>query len=165
MSKISRRDQTTYTDRRYRLLDPDDAPNSFILPGFEFSFERVLDVGFTGDKKYYFQPGKGPEGTMKVWRIILPGASLGGQLPPAPTIFSSLNLFAPKTLRRAILHVSINTMGEAFTYDMARTLRYLFFPGDVDVLQVLPTVANYVNVHDSVYHLWQSPFDWEVHGV
>lgn len=158
---------TPYRDTRYRLLPVPDLDEFALTFGVgtkqvDVPFRRLLDFGvdLIRKRKTYFNPGKGP---ISVWE---PLETLNR--PPGTqtlTVFCSDAVFDPRGLGRKILHVSMNTVGLPADYGLLKQLRDLFFPADIDVLQVMPKADNYVNVHESVYHLWQSPFDWEVWGV
>jgi hypothetical protein len=162
---MSKHGQTLFKDRRYRDL-PIPALPHFTLSilgkagdRIDVTFDRMLDAAWddTGKRKIYFNPGDGPLG---VWQP-LPKPATGQTL----TVFCSSSLFDPAGKHRSLLHVSMNTMGMPFDYQLAKQLRDLFFPPDIDVIQVMPKASNYVNLHEHVYHLWQCPLDWEVRGV
>lgn len=45
------------------------------------------------------------------------------------------------------------------TWDEIRDARYLFCPKDVTMAMVLPPESEYVNVHETTFHLWEIPDD------
>lgn len=52
------------------------------------------------------------------------------------------------------LHLSISHHQRYPTWDEIAAARYHFLPPQTDVVQVLPPDAEYVNVHDNVFHLY-----------
>lgn len=67
-----------------------------------------------------------------------------------------------KTLHGQLLHVSISHQGHLPSWREIREARALFFPDDIDVMMVLPKAADYVNLHQFTFHLWQTPFKWGI---
>lgn len=59
-----------------------------------------------------------------------------------------------------LLHVSISYAKRDPSWSDIRRVRDVFFPSDVDVMMVLPAEADYVNVHEHTFHLWQTPRTW-----
>jgi hypothetical protein len=43
------------------------------------------------------------------------------------------------------------------TWDEIKEARYRFLPPDITVAMILPPPGEYVNVHDTCFHLWQVP--------
>ena len=41
-------------------------------------------------------------------------------------------------------------------------VRDAFYPDDVDVMMILPRAMDYVNVHEHVFHLQQTPVVWGI---
>jgi hypothetical protein len=46
------------------------------------------------------------------------------------------------------------------TWNEIKEARYRFGPPDVAMVMVLPPKDQYVNVHETTFHLWQSREDW-----
>lgn len=80
-----------------------------------------------------------------------------------------LRVFVSHTTERAsglhLLHLSCNFFGREPSWREIKALRHAFFPPDVDVIQVLPRVDRYVNLHPWVWHLWQFPGEWDPAAV
>lgn len=51
-------------------------------------------------------------------------------------------------------HVSFSCKNRYPTWDELLAVRYEFFPPDVEVIQVFPPQAEYVNLHKFALHLW-----------
>ena len=52
-------------------------------------------------------------------------------------------------------HLSISCTDRYPTWDEIRDARYALLPGDVTMAMLLPPVAEYVNVHENCFHLWE----------
>lgn len=46
------------------------------------------------------------------------------------------------------------------TWPEIRDARYRFCPPDVTMAQLLPPLNEYVNHHETTFHLWEVPHDW-----
>ena len=51
-------------------------------------------------------------------------------------------------------HMSIATKHPLGYYEL-KQLRYKFMPDNMQVAQIFPSRAEFVNVHENCYHLWQ----------
>jgi len=60
-----------------------------------------------------------------------------------------------------LLHVSVSYRARDPRWRDLRQVRDAFFPADVDVIQVLPRAADYINVHQHCFHLFQAPETWQ----
>ena len=56
-------------------------------------------------------------------------------------------------------HLSISTPYRNPTWEEIRAARYSFIPDDVTAAMVLPPRAEYVNIHEFCFHLYQIPGD------
>lgn len=45
------------------------------------------------------------------------------------------------------------------TWDEIKDARYRFMPGNITVAMYLPPEDEYVNVHETTFHLWEAPGD------
>lgn len=61
-----------------------------------------------------------------------------------------------------LLHISISYADRDPSWDDLKAVRAAFFPTDADVMMVLPAAADYVNLHQHCFHLWQTPSAWQV---
>lgn len=61
-----------------------------------------------------------------------------------------------------LLHVSLSYADRDPSWEDIRAVRDAFYPEDVDVMMVLPRAADYVNVHEHCFHLWQTPTVWGI---
>jgi hypothetical protein len=43
------------------------------------------------------------------------------------------------------------------TWDEIKEVRYLFCPPDATMAQLLPPVGQFVNIHETTFHLWEVP--------
>jgi hypothetical protein len=44
-------------------------------------------------------------------------------------------------------------------WDEIKEARYLFMPPDITMAQLLPPVDEFVNIHETTFHLWEVPND------
>lgn len=59
-----------------------------------------------------------------------------------------------------LLHASLSHRRRDPYWDEIKAMREVFFPPTLDVMMVLPREADYVNVHEHCFHLWQTPQPW-----
>lgn len=59
-----------------------------------------------------------------------------------------------------LLHISMSYADRDPTWTTIKQVRAAFFPPDVDVMMVMPREADYVNVQEHCFHLWQTPSAW-----
>lgn len=67
-----------------------------------------------------------------------------------------------KTQWGPLMHVSMSYPDRDPTWEEIKGIRSVFFPDDVDVMQMLPRSENFVNMHLHCFHLWQTPQEWNV---
>ena len=61
-----------------------------------------------------------------------------------------------------LLHVSVSYRDTDPQWADLKAVRAAFFPGGVDVVMVLPRAADYINIHQHCFHLWQAPTAWDM---
>lgn len=61
-----------------------------------------------------------------------------------------------------LLHVSISYKNRNPSWDDIKAVRAAFYPGNIDVMMMLPKEEDYVNLHEHVFHLWQTPVSWGI---
>lgn len=61
-----------------------------------------------------------------------------------------------------LLHVSMSYPDHDPSWELIKLVRAAFFPGDIDVVMVLPKAGDYINVHSHCFHLWQAPESWDM---
>lgn len=61
-----------------------------------------------------------------------------------------------------LLHVSMSYRSRDPSWNDIKAVRAAFFPETIDVMMVLPKAADYVNVHEHTFHLWQTPTAWDI---
>jgi hypothetical protein len=61
-----------------------------------------------------------------------------------------------------LLHVSISYASRDPSWEDIKQVRSAFFPDDVDTMMLLPKAADYVNLHEHAFHVWQTPVEWGV---
>ena len=61
-----------------------------------------------------------------------------------------------------LLHASISLEDRYPTWEEIKQLKRQVFGPDMDVMQVIPKDADYVNIHPNTFHLWQTPEAWGV---
>ena len=59
-----------------------------------------------------------------------------------------------------LLHASMSHRRRDPYWEEIKAMRETFFPADLDVMMVLPREADYVNVHEHCFHLWETPQPW-----
>jgi len=59
-------------------------------------------------------------------------------------------------------HVSVSKPDQYPTWDELIDIRNQLFPADVDCMMVMPKAADYVNVHENCFHIWQCPAEWGI---
>lgn len=62
----------------------------------------------------------------------------------------------------ALLHVSLSRADRLPSWEEVKAIRSAFYPPDIDVMMVLPAEADYINVHQYCFHLWQTPKVWGI---
>ena len=80
----------------------------------------------------------------------------GQQFPGGLKVIATLD----PTPRGTLLHVSLSYARRDPSWDDLKQIRYAFYPADIDVMLVLPRIADYVNVHEHCFQLWQCPAPW-----
>lgn len=60
-----------------------------------------------------------------------------------------------------LLHASISHSDHDPSWETIKALKQAVF-GDIDVMMVLPRQADWVNVHEHAFHLWQIPEKWGI---
>lgn len=91
-----------------------------------------------------------------------------GNFPPIPKsgvwqcdklrVIASLD----ETQHGELLHVSLSFPDRDPSWSDILNVRYAFFSDDIDTMMVLPKLADYVNVHQHAFHIWQTPTEWGV---
>jgi hypothetical protein len=61
-----------------------------------------------------------------------------------------------------LLHASVSSAQRDPMWAEIRAVRYWIFPASIDVMMVLPSLDDYVNVHEHCFHLWQTPREWGI---
>lgn len=59
-----------------------------------------------------------------------------------------------------LLHVSMSYADHDPAWDEIKLVKDAFFPRDMDAAMILPRIADFVNVHQHCFHLWQLPQEW-----
>jgi hypothetical protein len=59
-------------------------------------------------------------------------------------------------------HVSISHKHRDPNWNEIRSVRSTFFPMTRDVMMMLPKEADYINVHEHCFHLWDTPAEWGI---
>lgn len=59
-----------------------------------------------------------------------------------------------------LVHVSMSYRDRDPDWETIKAVRAAFYPEWVDVMMVLPKSDDYVNLHQHVFHLWQTPTTW-----
>lgn len=94
-----------------------------------------------------------PFSGMKCWQRNLPDGHLTAML----------------SMDDGLLHLSLShrrdskrgpVPGRLPTWTELRDARYTFCPDGVTMVMVLPPKGEYVNVHETTFHLWESKEDW-----
>jgi hypothetical protein len=67
-----------------------------------------------------------------------------------------------KTHHGQLRHVSVSRADRHPTWEEITRIRTVLFAPETDVMMVMPREADYVNVHEHCFHLWQTPTDWAV---
>lgn len=59
-----------------------------------------------------------------------------------------------------LLHASMSHSDHDPSWATIKLVRECLFPMDMDVGMILPRRADYVNIHQHCFHLWQLPQEW-----
>lgn len=59
-----------------------------------------------------------------------------------------------------LLHVSMSYQDHDPTWEEIKLVKDAFFPRDCDAAMMLPRQADWVNIHNHTFHLFQIPFEW-----
>lgn len=61
-----------------------------------------------------------------------------------------------------LLHVSVSYPDHDPSWRDLVAIKTAFFGTDIDAMMVLPRVADYINIHEHCFHVWQTPVTWGV---
>lgn len=61
-----------------------------------------------------------------------------------------------------LLHVSVSRQTRYPSWDELVQVKAAFHGDDVDAMMVMPRSEDYINVHESAFHIWQCPVGWRL---
>lgn len=102
---------------------------------------------------------------MKDWRKVSPILGLEAWQKDLPDGHLTVLL----SVEDGMVHMSIShrrnsrsgpVPGRNPRWEEIKEARYRFCPPDVTMAMLLPPKDQYVNVHETTFHLWEAPHDW-----